>query len=183
MADNPAGTLQGDYSSMYSGTLDDAVDGATKALAGLSSHPIGNLLLGDYYSNVMNSRMNEQAASNAFVRDMIKLQEQNIFNASEAQKSRDFESAEAQKNRDYQTLMSNSAYQRAVSDMKAAGLNPALLYSNGMSSTPTGSTAHGTSASSGSGSSPGASSSSWKKGEGAQLAGLLIKVIAGLIAG
>lgn len=33
----------------------------------------------------------------------------------------------AQQERDWQTQMSNTAYQRAVSDMKAAGINPASL--------------------------------------------------------
>lgn len=52
-----------------------------------------------------------------------------------------YNAAEAQKNRDWQEHMSNTAYQRAMSDMLAAGLNPILAYQQGGASTPAGSVA------------------------------------------
>lgn len=60
--------------------------------------------------------------------------------ASQNAKDREFNASQAQLNRDWQTEMSNTAYQRAVADMEAAGLNPALIFSQGGSgaSTPGG---------------------------------------------
>lgn len=56
--------------------------------------------------------------------------QQNSFNAAEAVKDRLWQ----EKMFDKQVVLDNTAYQRQVSDMQAAGLNPALLYGSGAGS-------------------------------------------------
>lgn len=90
------------------------------------------------------------------------------FTAEENRKARNFNSAEAQAERDWQTEMSNTSYQRAMADMKAAGLNPVLAAKFGGASSGSGASA------SSSGSSGAAASSS---GAGSTLVSLLSKFI------
>lgn len=100
-----------DYVGQSNQFLDDGTIGGVLPALGMS---IGNMFTGDV----------------DYARSLETLGYQNAFNASEAAKQRDWE-----------THMSNTAYQRAAADMKAAGYNPALMFSQGGASTPSGSSA------------------------------------------
>ncbi|QCQ84849.1 DNA pilot protein [Blackfly microvirus SF02] len=61
-----------------------------------------------------------------------------LFNMNSTEKTNEANAQQAQMNRDFQERMSNTAYQRGMSDMKAAGLNPILAYQKGGASSPSG---------------------------------------------
>lgn len=64
--------------------------------------------------------------------------QQGIYNHIEQNAAMNYNSAEALANRNFQERMSSTSYQRAVEDMRKAGLNPILAYANGGASTPGG---------------------------------------------
>ena len=64
---------------------------------------------------------------------------QGVYNHIENSVAMNYNSAEALANREWQEHMSSTAYQRAVEDMKKAGINPILAFANGGASTPGGS--------------------------------------------
>lgn len=65
------------------------------------------------------------------------------FQLQSAREAMAFEADQAKLNRDWQEHMSNTAYQRAIQDLQAAGLNPALAYQQGGAATTSGATAAG----------------------------------------
>lgn len=69
------------------------------------------------------------------------------FDAMQAELSRIWQAEQNQKAMDYSERMSNTSYQRAMADMKEAGLNPKLVASLGGASSPSGVTSSGATAS------------------------------------
>lgn len=65
-------------------------------------------------------------------------QQNNMFNADQAVINREWSAEQAAKQMEFQERMSGSQWQRGVSDMQKAGLNPMLAYSQGGASAPSG---------------------------------------------
>ncbi len=86
------------------------------------------------------------AANNAW--SEAQAQKQMNFQTQSNRVAMDFNSAEAAKNRDWQKMMSDTAHQREVRDLVAAGLNPVLSVTGGNGASVTsGATASGVSSS------------------------------------
>ncbi len=85
-------------------------------------------------------------ANNAWSASQAEIQRD--WQVKQNQKAMDFNAAEAAKSRDWQEYMSNTAHQREIKDLKAAGLNPVLSAMGGNGAAVTsGATASGVSSS------------------------------------
>lgn len=102
-----------------------------------------NILDGGYYSG---QYLNRQPTSSQHFAKGVSDAVTDIldwFGIGTNRRQQEYNSAEAIQQRNYETEMSNTAYQRAVTDMEKAGLNPVLAMSAGQASTPSGASASG----------------------------------------
>ena len=187
-------TFQDPFTQMRIDKGESVITPMTSASSASSEKEDGNATILDAFTAAINNAARayemEQASSAAQIqaqKGMIaqsndftaKQNEINrIFQQNSADKAMKFSSEEAQKNRDWQEQMSNTAYQRAITDLQAAGLNPILAYTQGGASSPAGSAGSGYQASGSSGSSAsGTASKANAAGASAASQQLLLTVI------
>lgn len=104
-----------------SGNSASGLINATRSIG--SSNPVDNI--SQAISNAAGLSAANSALSNQYAR------EQRDWQAKQTKSVMDFNAAEAAKNRNWQELLSNTAHQREIKDLQAAGLNPVLSASGG----------------------------------------------------
>ena len=110
-----------------------------------------------YFGSQQTNAANRSISSSATAKNVKMMREGHTFSAEQAriadketrwqqQAQRNFQTENIGRQEKFQERMSNTAYQRAMGDMKKAGLNPILAYNQGGANAPPGAMAYGSSA-------------------------------------
>lgn len=126
------GNIPMQYQGSYHATTDPFANFFDSGLGGVSD------ILNSQRAEERAFERAEVSANNQMLRDLYMQNNANQFNAEQAQIQRAFEKD-----------MADTAYQRAVADMKKAGINPIMALGNGGAESPQGASASASSARSG----------------------------------
>lgn len=94
-------------------------------------------------ANLAGAALNYKGVKEANKMNQKMAREQMMYQSDSADKAMQFGRESAHEQMAFQERMSSTSYQRAMEDMKKAGLNPILAFNQGGASTPTGGSAQG----------------------------------------